>query len=45
MIHVSTTGVVKKVNLLVAASNIGVLRWRKNPHRTLTEIACFEHFP
>ena len=37
----SHTDVVEKVNFLVAVSTRGVLRWRKDPHSTWTEIALF----
>ena len=37
----SNTDVVEKVDLLVAASHTVVLRWRKGPHSTWTEIALF----
>ena len=37
----SNTDVVEKVNFLVAASKQGVLRWRKDPHSTWTEMALF----
>ena len=37
----SNTDVVEKVNFLVAASQHGVLRWRKDRHSTWTEMALF----
>ena len=37
----SHTDVVEKVIFLVPASQHGVLRWRKDPHSTWTEMALF----
>ena len=37
----SNTDVMEKINFLVAASKHGLLRWRKDPHSTLAEMALF----